>query len=155
MRTFYKVLIAILVVLALCISPFVIAPIANNIKAQSFISEVKKSAFPASTEVLEVVGGVGNTSGTGNHVELLAAVLVKSDLTLEQLRDYYRADSIENDYVLNNAIIQVTETTQTTSSMDILNLTFKNFENISSDDNLYIIQKIESAVFSTFDLRGN
>lgn len=45
--------------------------------------------LPADTAVAETIEGCGNTSGTGNHTELYVAVLLKTDLNEDALREYY------------------------------------------------------------------
>jgi hypothetical protein len=61
-----------------------IGPIANNIRAAIVRSQIADLELPAGTEVVTADTWVGNT-GNGNHVEILAGVIIKTDLTLPEL----------------------------------------------------------------------
>lgn len=45
--------------------------------------------LPADTELIEVTSFVGNTSGTGNHVEIWAGILIHTNLDEDTVRGHF------------------------------------------------------------------
>jgi len=46
--------------------------------------------LPSGTEIIETSSYVGNTRGTGNHIEIWVGVLIRSDLEPDNIFDYYK-----------------------------------------------------------------
>lgn len=66
----------------------------NDFRAWQIEKELCRLELPADAELIEAASFVGNTGGTGNHVEIWAGILVRSSLSLEELESYFagRAD---------------------------------------------------------------
>lgn len=64
--------------------------ICNDIKASQIEKGFYKLELPAGAELVEVSSFVGNTSGTGNHTEIWAGMLIRSGLAEEDIRGYFR-----------------------------------------------------------------
>ena len=84
--------IAILLPVGYIATFMLICPIINNNKASSIEKELSKITLPPDTEIIETSSYVGNTSGTGNHVEILAGILIRTKLKEEEIFKYF------NDY---------------------------------------------------------
>jgi hypothetical protein len=61
----------------------------NDFRASQIEKELSQVELPVDTELIEVTSFVGNTSGTGNHVEIWAGALLHSALSAEELRTYF------------------------------------------------------------------
>ncbi|MDR3360105.1 MAG: hypothetical protein LBO20_05575 [Bifidobacteriaceae bacterium] len=64
--------------------PLAIGPAINNIDAWRLRAQVDKLELPAGTEIVETGSWVGNT-GNGNHTEVIAAAIFRTDLTAKEL----------------------------------------------------------------------
>ncbi len=107
--------------------------VADNV---SLVSEVKP---------LEIISGCGNTSGTGNHTDLWAGVLIETQLSQEELNAAF-ADAYN--------IQDTKKSGETTLSMKIFN---KTFSAVNKDEtkNYFILEFAEGAPCSALDLRGH
>lgn len=68
---------ALLPPLAACVYGLVIGPLRNDRAANRLLGELL-AELPPETEVVETAAWVGNSGGTGNHVEIWAGVLNRS-----------------------------------------------------------------------------
>ena len=122
----------------------------NNKKTEKLTQEMLNAPLPNKTELIELFSGCGNTSGTGDHVEIWIGLLVKSELSKRELLEFYR-----NSY----KYIEVYEVTTKTELeycyfiMDRLGISFENLKNVSHDDGYFIVGRTESPA-SSFDIRG-
>ena len=69
----------------------VVVPIINNAIALGIEGDLKSLPLPLHTEVIESTSVAGRLVGNGNGMQYFGAILLKSDLTLEQLQQHYRA----------------------------------------------------------------
>jgi len=77
----------------------------NNVRAAQIEKSFSSLELPEGTELIETASFVGNTSGTGNHTEIWAGMLVYSKLAEEDLNRYFEGydvygilDSQKNDW---------------------------------------------------------
>lgn len=71
-------LLALMVPMLLLAYPFAIAPMRNDWAADRLLRGLL-AELPPGAEVVETAAWAGNSSGTGNHVELWAGALLRSD----------------------------------------------------------------------------
>jgi len=122
----------------------------NDIKTEKLTNEMLNGPIPNSTEVIEIISGCGNTTGTGNDVEIWIGLLVKSELSKEELLKFYR-----NLYGKDIQVYEVAaDSSRYSLTMDILKIEFNSLKNLSNYDNHFIIERPEEAVFENFDFRG-
>ena len=67
----------------------VVVPIFNNAVALGVEKDLKKIPLPENTELVESVSKAGKLVGNGNGMQYFGAVLIKSELSLEELDLYY------------------------------------------------------------------
>jgi len=145
----YKNLLRTMLILTIIImiAPFFIFPFMNNIKAKRLANELLCSKLPDQTEIIEVLSGCGNVSGTGNSTRIWAGMLIKTRLPDIDVFEFYKktragvqkADSREKD----------------TLTMGNLGKTFLHLSDINEFDGYYIVEWVDDAVSSYFDLRGH
>ena len=63
--------------------------ICNDIKASRIEKEYAKMELPEKTRRVSTVSYVGNTSGMGNFIEIWAGMVVYSELSAEELEEFY------------------------------------------------------------------
>jgi hypothetical protein len=89
-KTFLILLIVILVIPVLYYLSFtLICPAINDARADRIERELAGMPLPSNTEVLETASFCGNTSGTGNHVEIWAGVLIYSTLSENEIHQFF------------------------------------------------------------------
>ncbi len=74
-----------------------IVPSGNNDVAADTAKKLEEIPLPENTEYMEKVSLAGKLDGNGNGMQYLGAILIKSDLPIEELRDYY-SDFVENEW---------------------------------------------------------
>ena len=151
MRKIRRIIIIVLVLIpVLLVGPWLICPLLNDAKAGIMASRMLYSTAPERTEIIEVVSGCGNTSGTGNHVEVWIGLLVHSYLSQAELEAFYAAsyDSIRvHDLAADPDHPYPRE-------MTVLKLDFKTLQGLSNRQGYFVIGRTETPISSNFDLRG-
>mgnify|MGYP006071082119 FL=1 len=136
-------LILVFSILLICILPFFLCPLLDDIvliKYRSEISKTLNNELPDDVVIMEIVSGCGNTGGTGNHTDLYVSVLVTAPFSETEWETIgYEPHSVSKEG-------------SSTFSMDLLHLSFSE---ITDPDHSYILEFVREAPFSFFDLRGN
>ena len=137
-------IIIVMLIPIIIIASFIVVPIINDIKAEQLTDSLKKELLPEETILIEAISGCGNTTGTSNHAETWAGMLIKTELTEEQIYEFYGKANVQ----------KVDETNQTTSILRLLGRHFKYLNNISEYEGYYIVERVGEAI-SAFELRGH
>lgn len=69
---------------------FIGGALCNDIKASRIEKSFLRMDMPSGAECVETTSFVGNTSGTGNHTEIWAGMLIHSTLSKEELGSYFK-----------------------------------------------------------------
>ena len=73
---------------------FIGGAICNDIKASHIEKGYAKMELPEKTRRVNTVSFVGNTGGTGNHTEIWAGMVVYSELSTEELEEFFADDIV-------------------------------------------------------------
>ncbi len=93
-----RVLVIVFGIAVLAILFFVaFIPLANDFYARQVKEELLGTPLPENTEIIDSVSRAGKLVGNGNGIQYFGAILLKSDLSLQELEDYY-ADFRENEW---------------------------------------------------------
>lgn len=88
-------------VLMVIIFPLIIPGINDNIAYQTAL-DVKNIELPNETEYIEMFSAAGKLIGNGNGMQYLGGILVKSELPIEDIREYYaQSTNDEREYFVN------------------------------------------------------
>lgn len=87
-RYWIRVIMVFIAVLLLLFS--VVIPIVNNAIALGVENKLKKLPLPPDTERIESISKAGKMVGNGNGMQYFGAILIKSDLSAEELEDHYK-----------------------------------------------------------------
>ena len=131
------------VVFTVAILPWFAFPILNDIKANNLKQELQSAPLPQNTEIIAALSGCGNTGGTGDHTEIWAGILIRTELSEDEIYQYYGDD-----------VQRVDSNKQKTFIMDLIGKEFTNLKSISKYDGYYIVEQVGNAVSSFFDIRG-
>lgn len=135
----------------LCVALFlfvcITAPVANDDAARKTAKALERLPLPSDTKLVETVYKAGKLVGNGNGMQYFGAILIRSELSLEELQEHY-SNSAKRECVVEN---------QRESDIAVIEhgkLTFQT--NIEGDD-YYIVYAWGDQVsfFNEFDLRGH
>ncbi len=91
-----KIIIAIIIILLILMFIFAI-PITNNIMAKEIETKLKTTKLPPQTQIIDSISIAGKLVGNGNGMQYFGAILVKTELSKEELKEYYR-EKAENEW---------------------------------------------------------
>lgn len=145
-----KVVVIIVVTVALiCFSVLIAAPIVNDKVAKKTAKELADLPLPADTELMESVYKAGKLVGNGNGMQYFGAILIKSELSLEELQEYY-SEFAESEW---ECIVE----SQTDTEVRMIEHTRVTFKTDIEGDHYYIVYSWgeNHTIFHELDLRGH
>lgn len=74
-------------------SLYFITPLVNNGTLSIFASQINSNNLPENTVVIEKEARCGKLNGNGNGMDFFACALIKSDLSLNELKRFYEGMS--------------------------------------------------------------
>ena len=84
-----KTKIAGICLIVLILAAFVSVPVYNNYCAYNVEKMLCETPLPEQTELIEAISQAGKLTGNGNGMQYFGAILIKSELSLEELDAYY------------------------------------------------------------------
>lgn len=141
--------ITVLIVVIIFLFVLIATPIVNDSIAEKTANELVDLPLPNSTEFIESIYKAGKLVGNGNGMQYFGAILIKSELSLDELKEYYLefADSEWKNIVENqiNTNIEIIEHTKLTFKTDI------------KGSNYYIVYSWgnNNTIFHELDIRGH
>ena len=158
MKALKRVLVGIVVLIVAAIviyfiSFVVICPAINDARANKIEKEFLDLSLPSQTEVIETFSICHNSSGTGNHVEIWAGFLIKSELPEAELSKW--AETIKLPYAMYDPMFwKVPEdlSLQYPAPHDFIQ--FKHFNGMTEAKGYYIIGYYFDPV-TQHDIRGH
>lgn len=138
-------LLAMFMLLALLIA----APMVNDHKAKKTADKLADLPLPDKTEYIEQVYKAGKLVGNGNGMQYFGAILIKSELSSDELQEYYlKFSANDGECVVEpqvSAEIRIIEHAELLFSTDIQGSQY--YMVYSWGDN--------PTIFHSFDLRGH
>lgn len=124
-------------------------PIVNDFTASNVAKQLKDIPLPEKTSYIESISKAGKLTGNGNGMQYLGCILIRSDLTLEQLREYYAAFS-ENEW---ECIVEQ----QKDNEIPFVDHSLMTFKTDIGGDGFYVVYSWGDGneFFSELDLRGH
>ena len=145
-----KMLVAMLTVAVLMVCGFIIAiPIVNDNVAEKTAKELVKIPMPEGTEYIESKSRAGKLVGNGNGMQYFGAILIQSELSLEELQEYY-SDYADSEW---ECIVE----RQTDNEISVLEHGSLEFESEITGDKFFVVYSWGSndSIFNEFDIRGH
>lgn len=147
MKKIKKILLIIFITLLLLF--FICIPITNNLIAARVESKIKDIPLPKDTEIIDSISIAGKLTGNGNGMQYFGAILIKSNLDIIELENYYKSYR-KNEWSLNIK-------KQDTTHIDVIDHGEYSFSSRGSLDNCYIIYSWETNKLDilSLDIRGH
>ena len=139
---FIIIVISIIIFLILC-------PIVNNITVSNLIKDIEMIPLPKKTYIVEKLSQAGKLNGNGNGMQYFGAVLLNSELSLEELEQYYKPfRETPWEYVVE---------IQNSQEIKAIEHGHALFESDVFKDHYYIVYSWGKGIspFQYFDLRGH
>jgi hypothetical protein len=154
--------IPIIIIMAI-VSPFIIAPLLNDFALHNFSKQLYNYPLPLHTKILEKHDACGKLNGNGNGMDFMATMLVKSDLTSNELNDYYSKATFnyaknESTMSKDKIAFEIVKPTSPNLESDYLEhqgIFFDRLKNINSYSNYYIVILYDGGYSADFDIRGH
>ena len=123
-------------------------PLVNNLIAFDVKRKLIALPLPESTQIIDSKSYAGKLEGCGNGMQYFGAILIKSDLSLKALNEFYIIYQAENP--------SLTVEQQTDHIIDFTNQDLSFSQTIDSENYYMISSWGESGYFlSDYDLRGH
>ncbi len=83
---------AIMTMFIICLILFFIfaIPIINNRMAKAIETKLRTTKLPSQTQIIDSISIAGKLVGNGNGMQYFGAILVKTELSEEELKEYYQ-----------------------------------------------------------------
>ncbi len=128
---------------------------ANDFIAYDIERDLKNIPLPENTELVDSVSNAGKITGNGNGMQYYGAIVVSSQLTLEELTEYYTSQN-------SKTVIKIQEDNIFFPSHSFHSVAEQEIENFDSSKTNYLIECRNSdsipkwlRTILDFDLRGH
>ena len=124
-------------------------PLINNHTAYKVEKTLCEIPLPEETELIESLSQAGKLTGNGNGMQYFGAILIRSDLSLEELDAYYSGYR-SNEW---ECLVEIQEG----QSIDVIDHEILNFGKEINDAGYYIVYSWESenSLLKELDIRGH
>lgn len=125
------------------------APTVNDHVANKIGESLEGIPLPENTELVETKSLAGKLVGNGNGMQYLGVILIKSELTLDELKDYYAKYA---DYEWECIVEK-----QDSKQIKVIEHGSVEFQEDVCENGYYIVYSWGSndTIFNEFDLRGH
>lgn len=137
-------------VLFISIAGFMLSiPVINDCVANKTAKYVERIELPNNTHYIETFAKAGKLIGNGNGMQYIGGILIKSELSLQELKSYY------SQYATNDWECIVEK--QTDKQISFIEHGTISFNSDINGDNYYVVYSWGStnSIFSELDLRGH
>ncbi len=141
------------------ISLYFITPIANNVTLNTFAGQIRGDNLPDKAMILAKEARCGKLNGNGNGMDFFVCALLKSDLSINELKHYYqtipfkparrgREHSVEVDVVPAKYELE-------TEYYEREAIYFDELKNMKDYSGYYILILYDGGYPADFDIRGH
>ena len=144
-----KTKIAGMCLIVLILAAFVSVPVYNNYYAYNVEKMLCETPLPEQTELIEAISQTGKLTGNGNGMQYFGAILIKSELSLEELETYY-SDYRSNEW---EYLVEIQEG----QSIEVIEHKALQFSEEIEDGGYYIVYSWGSgnSLLKELDMRGH
>lgn len=150
MKKFKIICVITVSVLIFSILGFMISiPIVNNDIANKTATSIKEIELPNNTQYIETFSEAGKLIGNGNGMQYIGGILIKSELSLQDLQLYY-SQYAKNDW---ECIVEK----QTNKNISFIEHEKVSLNSDINGDTYYVVYSWgdNDSIYSELDLRGH
>ena len=159
-----KILFAIAIIpvllVFLVVTSFIVAPILNNITLSSFSKQIYNYPLPKNSELVEKKAVCGKLNGIGNGMDFFACILIKTDMSIDQLKQYYKEKEFKSakndkDHAANVEVTSINGEQLSTDYVLHEDVRFSKLKNINDYSGYYAVMIYDGGYSADFDIRGH
>lgn len=141
--------IFVLILMISLMAFLIVSPLVNDHVARETVKELENIPLPAHTEYIESVNKAAKLVGCGNGMQYFGAILIKSELSMEELTEYY-SNYAEKEW---ECIVEK----QVGTTIEALDSPLLSFQTEADGDHYYIVYSWgeNDTIFHDFDIRGH
>lgn len=148
---------SILALVLLTTAVFALGPLYNDSVLSSFSQQLYNCSLPEETVLVEKHKICGKLNGNGDGMDFLACILIKSDKTIKELEEHFKALEFKgaksSSKMAEVQVLNITDPKLKTEYLENEEITFSDFNN-SSDQKYYAIVIYDGGYWNFFDGRG-
>ncbi|CAM3413042.1 MULTISPECIES: hypothetical protein [Saccharibacillus] len=154
----FAIFAVVFLFLAFC-SLYIIFPVWNEAHMYTFGQQLRKAPLPEDTVFVEMQSAVGKLNGNGNGIDFFAGMLVRSDLSLSELIDYYDSVSFagakDDEHTAEIQVIKANSDELHSKYLERRDLKFRKLRSTEDFSGYYFVNLYDGGYEAVFDLRGN
>lgn len=165
MKKFNKAIILIPSVIVIfagiaLIAVLIFSPVLNDIRLSHFADQLSSYPLPENSQLIEEKSVCGKLNGNGNGMDYFACILIKSDLSINDIDSYYQSKKYSparnrNEYPVNVQVIQVSGAKLDTEYIENQEINFQSLNGINNFSGYYVVLIYDGGYSAGFDIRGN
>jgi hypothetical protein len=157
-----KVIIPLAIAAGLILIIFIF-PVINNISLNIFAQQLNSYPLPKNTELVERKKVCGKLNGCGNGMDFFACILIKSDLSLDKIKEYYNKMSARpaklvissQSHAVESDVIKADGFELHTDYNEHSIIIFDSLKNLKDFSDYYVVMIYDGGYSADFDLRGH
>jgi len=159
MKKIAKLIAYMVVILFIFImSLFIFTPLINNYRLFTFAQQLK--TLPQSITMVESKTICGKLNGNGNGMDFLACILVKSDLSLSEIQQYYdgmnfRTAQNDTNHKVAKQVLPVKGNKLETEYLEHGSISFDTLNASHDYSKYYTVLIYDDGYSADFDFRGH
>lgn len=126
-----------------------VCPAINDARVKKIENEYTVTLLPPQTERIKTYSFCGNTSGTGNHVEIWVGTLIKSELSVSEINHWFQSIKWSVS-AYDPSVFQIPEDLSNVPSF----IEISQLENFTKEQGYYIVGCYYDAA-TQHDIRGH
>jgi hypothetical protein len=159
-RTLFTIILIPVILLRLVVTPYIVVPILNNISLSGFSRQIYKYPLPQNTVFIEKEAVCGKLNGNGNGMDFFACFVIKSDMSIEQLSQYYKDKKFkpakkDKKHVVGIEVMPVNGEQLITDYVKYEKVRFSKLKDINDYSGYYVVMIYDGGYSALFDIRGH
>jgi hypothetical protein len=140
-------------------SLYFITPLVNNGTLSIFASQINSKYLPENTVIIEKEARCGKLNGNGNGMDFFVGALIKSDLTLNELKHFYegmpfRTARWNKEHFVEVNVIPASYELKT-EYLERDTIYFEYLKDMTDNSDYYILILYDGGYPADFDVRGH
>ncbi len=159
-RLLFTIALVPALLVLLVVTLFIVSPILNNITLSSFSKQIYECPLPKNTLLIEAEAVCGKLNGNGNGMDFFACILIKSNMSIEQIKQYYKDKKFkpakkDKEHVVDIEATSVNGEQLSTDYVLHEDVRFSKLKNIRDYSGYYVVMIYDGGYSADFDIRGH
>jgi hypothetical protein len=159
-RMLFAIVLIPVILLILVVTPYIVVPILNNITLSSFSKQIYDYPLPQNSVLIEKEAVCGKLNGNGNGMDFFACIVIKSEMSIEQISQYYKDKKLkpakkDKKHVVDIEVMPVNGEQLITDYVVHEKVRFSKLKNINDYSGYYVVMIYDGGYSALFDIRGH